>query len=335
MKKLCFITLFLVFLLSSISCTTKVQAPKEDEIEIANTEPVASQLTSPYTGETLKSNIYTNTAFMAIIENSKSSRPQSGLNEADIVFETLAEGGIPRFIALFHKNSPNVIGPIRSVRPYFIDIAKDFNIPFAHCGGSTEGLNIIKNESLMSLNEMQNGKYYWRDKKRKAPHNLYTSASKLRDLIDNKNFSPSMKSFLVFDNKYWDNNSLENASSIKIKVSPSYTTSYNFTNNSYTKYIDGNELIDKEDSSPISFDNIVIQLTSIKLSNDNLHVNIDLSSTGPCYVLSKGKIKKGIWVKDSLSNTILIDDKGNPIPLSSGKTWWNIFDSDSTINIEN
>ena len=333
MKKLYIITFAIAVLFFLVACNNKINIPKEDEDKDTTDKPVSSKLTSPYTGEVLEPDIYNNVAFMAIIENSKLARPQSGLNEADIVFETLAEGGIPRFIALFHKNSPNVIGPIRSVRPYFLDISKDFNLPFAHCGGSDEGLKTIKSEDLMSLNETENGKYYWRDKKRKAPHNLYTSSSNIRELITKKNFNPSIKSPLIFDSSYWDNPALESASSINIKVNPSYTTSYTLKDDSYVRYMDGKEHINREDNSPLSFTNIVIQLTSIKLSSDNLHVNIDLSSTGPSYVLSQGKIKKGIWVKDSLSNTILIDNEGKTIPLSEGNTWWSIFDSNSIIDV--
>lgn len=58
---------------------------------------------SPYTGEEVDSNTFNNIPFMAIIENSKDARPQSGLSSADLVYETMAEGEIPRFIVLFQK----------------------------------------------------------------------------------------------------------------------------------------------------------------------------------------------------------------------------------------
>lgn len=58
-----------------------------------------------------------------MIENSTDARPQSGLTSADIVYETVAEGGITRFMALFYCNSLSDIqvGPVRSARTYFID----------------------------------------------------------------------------------------------------------------------------------------------------------------------------------------------------------------------
>lgn len=82
-------------------------------------EELSLETLSPYTGNILESDSIDNIPFMCIIENSRAARPQSGLSEADIVYETMAEAGIPRFLAVFYENSPEVIGPVRSVRPYF------------------------------------------------------------------------------------------------------------------------------------------------------------------------------------------------------------------------
>jgi hypothetical protein len=95
---------------------------------------ISKKYFSPYTGEEVNKEILDNIAVLAIVENSINARPQSGLNAADIVYETLAEGGIPRFIALFQKNKAEKVGPIRSARSYFLDISKEYNLPFAHCG---------------------------------------------------------------------------------------------------------------------------------------------------------------------------------------------------------
>ncbi|WP_278320958.1 DUF3048 domain-containing protein [Clostridium tetanomorphum] len=135
----------------------------------------------------MSKDIYEKIPFMVIVENSKDARPQSGLVDADIVYETMAEGGIPRFIALYHKKDSDKIGPVRSARPYFLDIAKENNLPFAHCGYSEEAKDIISKENLPSLNEFDYEKAYWRDKNRKYEHSLYTSSSKLRELLKEKN----------------------------------------------------------------------------------------------------------------------------------------------------
>jgi len=274
---------------------------------------------------------------MAIIENSDGARPQSGLNAADIVYETMAEGGIPRFIALFQKNASDKIGPIRSARPYFIDISKEYNLPFAHCGGSEDALIRIKNENLMSLNEMSYTSTYWRDKERKAPHNLYTSTEKLRDLVKTKGYISSTNTNLNFDKKYWDNQSLPAANEILLKMNRFYNTSYSFKEGFYNKYMNSTPSLNKEDNNQLSFKNIVIQITSIKLIKDDPkgRVDIELVGEGNGYVISNGRYIKMKWYKpDSKSQTLLKDETGKTIPLNPGNTWWNIVDASTSVEIK-
>lgn len=75
-----------------------------------------------------------------MIENTPDARPQSGLSQADAVFEAIAEGGVTRFGAIFYCNvqvSDTTLAPIRSARSYFIDWASGFNLPlYVHVGGA-------------------------------------------------------------------------------------------------------------------------------------------------------------------------------------------------------
>jgi len=290
---------------------------------------------SPYTGEEITQEAYDNLPVMAIIENSDDARPQSGLKSADIVYETMAEGGIPRFIALFQKNNSDKIGPIRSARPYFIDISKEYNLPFAHCGGSGDALVKIKNENLMSLNEISYTSTYWRDKERKAPHNLYTSTEKLRSLVKSKGYITASNPKLNFDKNYWDNNNLPPANEILLKINRYYNTSYSFKGGIYHKYMNSEPAVNKEDTDQLAFKNIVVQFTSIKLQNDGSHLDIALVGEGNGYVISNGKYVKMKWYKtDVNSQTILQDESGKLIPLNPGNTWWNIVDTSTTVDIK-
>lgn len=289
---------------------------------------------SKFTGEEISKEKYDRIPFMAIIENSKDARPQSGLINSDIVFETMAEGGIPRFIALYQKEESSKIGPIRSARPYFIGLAKEYNLPFAHCGGSEDALNEIKNENLMSLNEISNGKFYWRDKERKAPHNLYTSSENIINLLKEKNFNNKPISNLKFDDVYWNNSDLPPANKISLKLNKYYSTLYNLNNHMYNKSMDSIPMLDKDNSQAVSINNIIIQITNIKLQSDGEHLQIDLIGQGDAYIISNGKYIKGKWYKkDSSSETTFENDNGNLIPLHTGKSWWHIVDKSCIIDI--
>lgn len=306
------------------------EATAETSAMLHNERNPSSSVKSLFTGEEISSTVKDQTPFMVVIENSKSARPQSGLNDADIVYETMAEGGISRFIALFQKNDAKVIGPVRSLRPYFIDISEEYNLPFAHCGGSDEALACVKSENLMSMDEMANSSSYWRDSVRKAPHNLYTSSSKITSTINKKSFSNIPTCNLKFDKDYWSKDSLEECNYIELPINRYYKTSYTFNNGKYYKVMDDEAAIDRETGSPIGFKNVVIQLTKITLNKDGKHVDIDLNGSGNGFVLSNGKIKSTKWYKEK-DSTVLKDDTGNTIPLNPGNTIWNIIDSSTKI----
>ncbi|MBU3128912.1 DUF3048 domain-containing protein [Clostridium tagluense] len=318
-------------------CTKKAEPIATPSNPKKTEAPVKTQQKyfSPYTGEEVKKEILDNIAVLAIVENSKAARPQSGINAADIVYETLAEGGTPRFIALFQSGNVQKIGPIRSARSYFLDISKEYNLPFAHCGGSQEALDEIKNKNLMSMNEMKYASTYWRDSTRKAPHNLYTSTEKLRELVKMKNFVKAPTVNLKFDKSYWDSNKLPPATNIFLRINNLYNTSYTYKDGLYFKSMDGESSTNKEDKTPLSFKNIVVQITSIKTQNDELHLDIALVGTGDGYVVSNGKFIKMHWSKkDATSQTLLTDEEGNDLPLNPGKTCWNIVDRSSKIAIK-
>ena len=78
-----------------------------------------------------------------MIENSTDSRPQSGLNSADILYEAVAEGGITRFGAVFYCGvaaKDTILGPVRSARTHYINAASEYNYPlYTHVGGANCG----------------------------------------------------------------------------------------------------------------------------------------------------------------------------------------------------
>ncbi|MGH9856995.1 MAG: DUF3048 domain-containing protein, partial [Acidobacteriota bacterium] len=126
-----------------------------------------------------------------MIENSPDARPQAGLQQAGVVFEAIAEGGITRFLTLFQESKPEYIGPVRSVRPYYLDFLKPFDAPIAHAGGSGAALSQLRSQKFKDLEAFQNPNYYQRVSNRYAPHNLYTGRSKLLELQKKKGWTKS------------------------------------------------------------------------------------------------------------------------------------------------
>lgn len=328
MKKLFILSLMLSSLfLSSCNKTT------EDIDTISSVVESKGTILSNYTGLPIKNS--NEIPFMVMIENSVYARPQSGLSYADIVYETSAEGGIPRFMAVFSTNKPEKIGPVRSVRPYFLDLSYERQLPFAHCGGSQESLETISNNStIMSINEIYNGKYFWRDNSRKAPHNLYTSSENIEKYILDNNFNYTPSTFLNFSKSFYDNENFKPANDIHVNVNRLYTTRYEYNNDKYYKYMDGSLATDALTNSPLEFENVVIQKTNISLQSDGSHLDIDLIGEGSGYVFSNGKYIEITWEKNSKNDqTKLYDKNHNLVPLSPGNTLWSIVDNSSAIKI--
>jgi len=290
---------------------------------------------APYTGEEVSKETLNNAAFMSIIENAPEARPQSGFTEADIVYEAMAEGGITRCLAIYQSQLSQKIGPVRSMRTYFLDLAYEYNLPFAHCGGSHDALARIKSEKPMSLDEMYNTNSYWRDKTIKVQeHGLYTSTKRMSDLANAKGYVKAPTVNLKFDKAYWDKLSSDSASTVTIKFNGSYNTSYTFKDGQYYKAMNKLPTVNKEDNKPVAIKNIVIQNVNYKTRAKELYLDADLVGQGNGYIISNGKAIKVTWSKADLhSQTIFKDEKGMVVPLNPGKTWWHLLDQNANLAI--
>ncbi|MDR1664744.1 MAG: DUF3048 domain-containing protein [Clostridiales bacterium] len=129
----------------------------------------------------------------AVINNHNSALPQSGISQADIIHEVLAEGEITRLVAIFQSFGAEKIGPVRSAREYFADIATDYDAIFVHHGGSPSGYTRLRNLGINRLDGLTlEGTYFWRDRTypdwdaeragrtRSMEHSSYTSAALIK-----------------------------------------------------------------------------------------------------------------------------------------------------------
>jgi len=115
-----------------------------------------------------------------VMDNAPAARPQSGLEDADVVWEILAEGFITRYFAIFSSRPSPQVGPVRSARIYFDQLDRAYGLPMAHAGGNVDALAWIGTWHLQNLDEIYgSGPYFWRSTGRTAPDNLYTSTDLL------------------------------------------------------------------------------------------------------------------------------------------------------------
>ena len=176
---------------------TPAAAPAPEATPEPSPEPTPPPSVHPLTGLPAETPA-ADRPFAVIVENSPSARPQSGLHLADIVYEVLAEGDITRFVAIFHSETAEEIGPVRSMRPYFVELGMAADAVLVHAGWSQEAMNLMAKHKWNHLDEVYGDHaYYWRDKSRKAPHNVYTSTELMRKGAEERKFRAEWNGFAL------------------------------------------------------------------------------------------------------------------------------------------
>ena len=258
-----------------------------------------------------------------MIENSPDSRPQAGLNQAGVVFEAIAEGGITRFLTLFQEAQPDYVGPVRSVRPYYVDWLQGFDAAVAHVGGSAEALQKIKSEGVRDLDQFFNPGPYKRVNNRVAPHNVYTSLAGLIDLGKTKGYTSSK--FTGFPRKAEKPSDAPTARAIDIVISgPLYNVHYDYdlATNSYKRSEGGKVHLDERSKAQISPKVVVGMIIPYSIHSDRIHSVYGTIGSGKAYIFQDGNSIEGTWEKTSAKAQIIFKDAaGAPVALNPGQTW--------------
>lgn len=261
-----------------------------------------------------------------MIENSTDARPQSGLDSAGVVFEAVAEGGITRFLTLFQDTAPTYIGPVRSVRPYYLQWLQAFDAPVAHVGGSGEALADIKTWGIRDLDQFYNSNYYHRISSRYAPHNVYTGLDQLHALEKAKGFNSS--TFTSFIRKPETPSKTPTATSIDFTISGYYYNvhyDYSAATNTYNRSEGGQPhlVVDAQGNKAQISPKVVIGLVMPQgIEADDLHTSYNTIGSGPAYIFQDGLVSVGTWHKDSgPSQFTFTDSAGKAIALNPGQTW--------------
>lgn len=270
--------------------------------------------------------------YAVMIENLRSVRPQSGLSQAAVVYEALAEGGATRFLAVFDPSEIiSEIMPVRSARPYYIEWASEYNALYAHAGGSPKSLTVIwENPDFKDLEALsRDAKYFWRDSTKYAPHNLVTSSEKMNFALHDKELIDTKASFQSWQFK--DDAPIEERGQDgkKLEFNFSYGTTYlvgftyNQEQNVYLRENANEPHLDKNTGEQIAVHNVIVQLVEEPVLNGGAgRLDIFVGGEGKAWVLRDGEIIEGIWKKSSRTDrTLFYDMEGVELELNRGNTW--------------
>ncbi|MGB4767810.1 MAG: DUF3048 domain-containing protein [Candidatus Saccharimonas sp.] len=286
--------------------------------------PVEKVYYSPLTGIKVADEAATRQPVTAImIENSPDARPHSGLRQAGVVYEAIAEGGITRFLAVYQEAKPQLIGPVRSLRMYYLDWAAPYNASIAHIGGSAAALAEVRNGSYRDIDQFFNASTYWRASDRYAPHNVYTSFEKLDALNAAKGYKES--TFTGFTRGDGKLSQTPDATTVNIDFSSQlYNTQYTYdaSSNTYKRSIGGGASLDREEGQLAPNVVVALRVNMTHVMEDGYRESIQTTGTGDATVFQNGTAIPATWSKASRTAQLeILDTAGKPIALNRGQTW--------------
>lgn len=332
-KKFVVIALILIGLVLT-GCSEEEAKPTRDQQKKEPTEQIHEPIDvgsknpdtmAPLTGEAIDEPL-TNRIIAVMVNNHPKARPQSGLSEADIVFEILAEGNITRLMAMFHSEVPDVIGPVRSARPYYFNLADDYGALYIYHGAAGFIEDMLKNGAADYLNGAyydNNQTLFKRESFRVAPHNSYLLTNGIEATATSKGYSveQSPEPFM-FTREALD--ATETASNISFSYG--YETTryvYDAASETYTRFNDQAQTKELSDETPITLDNIFILETYHEVVDSAGRREIDLASGGDALLLQQGYVKRVKW--ENRDGRLLPVEDGEVVPFVPGQTWVNVI----------
>lgn len=305
--------------------------------------PVPTPVTklSPLTGLPVAPELANRPITAVVIENHPDARPQAGLGEAGVVYEANAEGGITRFVALFLDTRPAVLGPVRSVRTYFVDWALEFNAPLAHAGGNADALDLIAPLGMKDMNALSFASdAFYRSNPRyvASEHTLFTTSDKLDALEARLGFNKPAN-FPVSPRKADVPNPSPPHPNVHIDFSYSgYQVDYKYdpVTNDYARSMAAAPHIDQNTGKQIHVKNIVVEMMPTSYGYTRIGeqtVIMKTVGTGQGWVLRDGDAIPVTWSKDSHSaRTKLLDAAGKDVPLDAGNTWYEVVPTGNNVS---
>jgi hypothetical protein len=300
------------------------------------------------------------------LDNSSAGRPQAGLESADVVYEELAEGGITRFLAVFHCADAATLGPIRSARNVDPELLVEYSpVLFGYSGAAPPVQNkVASTKGITDLRHGTHGNAYQREKTRKAPLDLFSSTEKLRTLEDAQGIKGPPRTGLVFDAGVLAPATTPSPTATSTKAgsptapaaspapAPGNTVTFNFSAPpnavKYTydagskKYLrfHGNTPHNSAAGSQITTSNVVVLKVrvvpgTIRDAAGSLSPDIAVVGEGDATVVRGGTSVTGKWKRAGLSDrTTLVDAAGKPIKLAPGNTWIHLLPADRPVTVQ-
>jgi len=300
---------------------TKAKAGKDA------TTTTAVPVPSPLTGVILTDgSVASRPAVTIKVDNGPEARPQSGIDKADVLIEEKVEGGISRFLSIFHSEDAPLVGPVRSVRSTDPGLVGQFGGVFAFAGGIPAFETLARAQPVTVVSERASREGFVYPPGKKRPHATYTSTEKLRALAkDHAQPPPKLFDFLPAGATFAPAGATPATTASVTYSRTSFSVDYDAASNTWKRSTDGKPHM-VEGGGQLAFTNVIIQRTSYKPTKfkDPSGTVVDEATVigeGDAIVLSQGKQAAIKWKKTSATSvTTYTDSAGAPLRLLPGKT---------------
>ena len=271
------------------------------------------------------------------------SLPQGGLDKAQIVYEVIVEGGETRLMPVFWGTDPEMIGPVRSSRDYFLDYSMEHDAIYVHFGWSPQAQADIPKLKINNINglyvdndviwDLTKDKGNWQDS--------YTSMKKLLAYAEKLKYRTTTDAKLLF--KYNQSDVVpvngEAATKISLKYSAAYTSGYEYDSVTglYKRFRKGKPHMERVSGKQFEAKNIIVQYTpNYDIKGDKKgRQEMNTTGSGNGYLITGGKAVKIKWSKESRrSQTRYTDEAGSEIMLNQGQTWIQIIPLTAKVTLE-
>ncbi|MDQ4070038.1 MAG: DUF3048 domain-containing protein [Actinomycetota bacterium] len=268
------------------------------------------------------------------IDNVAASRPQAGIRAADLVYEEFTEG-VTRFVAVYHSNDADLVGPVRSVRPADPVIVTPLGGLLAFSGGSPGAEALARQAPLALVTEADTAVMYRRPG-RVAPHNLYTSTQGLYMRVPSEAGAPPRFAEFLTEGRTFGGPEAKPVSSISLVPAPYVTASYQWdeASRAWLRNTDGRP--HEAEEGRIAPSTVIVQFTPYVFFVDDYSVQYpEVVGTGDVWVFASGTLVQGTWSKPTADAlTTYTGSSGAPIAIPPGQTWIHLVAPGSIVTAE-
>jgi hypothetical protein len=265
------------------------------------------------------------------IDNTPEAMPQYGIEDADVVYEEIVEGGITRLAAIFNSQLPTQVGPVRSVRRTDREIVFPIRGIFAYSGGAEYAVRSIMTAPVKLFNEANSGGAMFRDAARYPPHNLFANAALLMKMDAHPQAPRPLFTYALPSVKTPG----PHVTSFVVGFANGFATSYEW--NTITKSWD-RSIYDEPDVSAngvrISPKNVIVMTVNYVGGVGVIDSYAQMIGSGPVEVFSGGTLERGTWSRQNLRQaTVYKSSSGNLIKLKPGQTWIELLDVSDHVSV--